>query len=49
MFLLIGIRVYLDVHQNDDHLDIVSPDNVHHMAQNIADKKVDVYERCRAE
>ena len=49
MFLLIGIRVYLDVHQNDAHFDIVSPDNVHHMAQNLADKKVDVCEGRRAE
>ena len=44
IFLLIGIEVYLDVHQNDPHLDIVSPDNVHHMARNLADKKVDVCE-----
>ena len=48
IFLLIGIEVYLDVHQNDTHLDIVSPDNVHRMAQNLADKRVDVFEGCRA-
>ena len=49
MFLLIGMRVYLDVRQNDAHLDIVSPDDVHHMAQNLADKRVDVFEGRRAE
>ena len=51
IFLLLGIEVYLalDVHQNDPHLDIVSPDNVHHMAQNLADKRVDVFEGRRAE
>ena len=38
IFLLIGIEVYWDVHQNDTHLDIVSSDNFHHMAQNLADK-----------
>ena len=41
--------VYLDVRQNDAHHDMVSPDDVHHMARNLADKRVDVFEERRAE